>query len=99
VLIICTAKDAWTPLHVAAHNGHTDLAKLLYEKGADVKATGAYSACPPCTALIICTEKDGWTPLHVGAQKGHTDLAKLLLEKGADVKATGARSVVLPVLH
>jgi ankyrin repeat protein len=92
VLIICTAKDGWTPLHVSAQNGHTDLVKLLLEKGAEVNRTGAYSACLPCTVSIIHTDEDGWTPLHVAAQNGHTVLVMLLLEKGAEVNGTGTYS-------
>ena len=46
-LIIHTGKYGDTPLHYASQNGHTEIAKLLIEKGADVKATSVYSAHLP----------------------------------------------------
>ena len=42
-----------TPLHVAAHYDHQNVALLLLEKGASVKATA----------------KNGYTPLHIAAKK------------------------------
>ena len=32
-----------TPLHLAAFGGHTDIVKILIEKGADVNAKGEVS--------------------------------------------------------
>jgi ankyrin repeat protein len=52
-----------TPLHLAALNGHNDVAKLLLVCGADVNAQE--SRC-------------GQTPLHLAAEQGHTDVAELL---------------------
>ena len=61
-----------TRLHVAAREGHADIAELLLQAGADVNAKG----------------QDGQTPLHVAAVGGHTELAKLLLEHGVDANAS-----------
>ncbi|KAK8080213.1 hypothetical protein PG997_008031 [Apiospora hydei] len=60
-----------TSLHVASSRGRLEVAKLLIEKGADIKAA----------------ENDGRTPLHWASWGGHLEVAKLLIEKGADVKA------------
>jgi len=60
-----------TPLHWAARNGHTDLARLLIEKG----------------ALVNARDNCQQTPLHFVARNGHTHLASLLIEKGADPNA------------
>ena len=62
-------KEKWTPLHIAAGNGHTEVVELLLEKGADINAKDEY----------------GGTPLHYAALKGQTEVAEFLLEKKADV--------------
>ncbi len=59
-----------TPLLTALH-GHKQIAELLLEKGADVKAEA----------------EGGWTALHNAAFGGLHDIAALLLEKGLDVNA------------
>jgi ankyrin repeat protein len=61
----------YTPLHLAARGGNTDLARLLIDKGADPNAK----------------DDDHRTPLHLAVLSGHTDLARLLIEKGVDVNA------------
>jgi len=64
-------KDA-TPLHAAAGKGNVSVARLLIQKGADVKARGFY---------------DSVTALHLAARNGHQNVAELLVAKGADVNA------------
>ena len=49
-----------TPLHSAALNGRTEIAKLLLEKKAEVDAR----------------DKDERTPLHFAAQEGHTEIVE-----------------------
>ena len=63
------AKDnaVWTALHVAANDGHTDIARLLIDYGADVNARDNY----------------GNTALHVAAYWGYTDIMQLLQAHGA----------------
>ena len=60
-----------TPLHSATAGGHTEIAELLIDNGADVNANEDY----------------GWTPLHLAAKYGHREVAELLIAKGADVNA------------
>jgi len=60
-----------TRLHTAACHGHTEVAKLLLRKGADIHATN----------------KDGKTPLHIAAVEGQTKVAELLLREGANIHA------------
>jgi cytohesin len=60
-----------TPLHSATAGGHTEIAELLIDNGADVNANEDY----------------GWTPLHNAASEGHMEVAELLIAKGADVNA------------
>jgi len=70
---LVNAKDyeGWTPLHSAILRGHTEIAKLLIEKGADVNAK----------------DKGGDTPLHLAPYMGDTEIAKFLIDNGADVNA------------
>ena len=62
------AKAEWsrTPLHLAALEGHPDVAALLIEKGANVNAR----------------DKLGRTPLEFAESSGHEEVAALLREHG-----------------
>ncbi|KAH7143367.1 hypothetical protein DER46DRAFT_456391, partial [Fusarium sp. MPI-SDFR-AT-0072] len=53
-------------------NGHSEVVKMLLEKGADTAAT----------------TNDGRTPLFVASSNGRNKVVKMLLEKGADTAAT-----------
>jgi ankyrin repeat protein len=59
---------ASTPLHLALHEGHVDLARMLVECGTDP----------------LAQDEDGWTALHFASRDGHVDLARMLIERGAD---------------
>ncbi|WP_165226565.1 acyltransferase family protein [Aquisphaera insulae] len=61
------------PLYWAALEGNLDIARLLVERGADVKAKAG----------------DGTTPLHGAAFLGRPEMVRFLLEKGADPNAKG----------
>jgi len=69
--INCKDYLSMTPLHRAAINGYTDVARFLIDAGAIVDAK--------------CTNDS--TPLYRAAFHGHTDLARLLIEAGADPDA------------
>lgn len=60
-----------TPLHVAAHYDHVNVALLLLDKGAFPHATA----------------KNGYTPLHIASKKNQMDIATTLLEYGAKPSA------------
>lgn len=64
------ANDGFTPLHYAARIGHTRIAELLLNRGANVNA---------------CTLNPGFTPLHLAAANGHAAMVELLLRRGAEV--------------
>ena len=63
--------DQFTLLHRAADHGHAPVAKMLLDKGADLKADSG----------------SGWTPLHLAVRAGHLDVVRLLVERGADMNA------------
>ena len=87
-------KNGQTPLHFASRNGK-EIASLLIEKGADIKAKDKV-----CVFFSFCFlfsffslfypnlsfKKYGQTPLHFASEKGK-EIASLLLEKGAYINA------------
>jgi ankyrin repeat protein len=74
-----------TPLHLAARQGHTDVARVLLAHGASVD--------PPGTPAN--------TPLHFAAQYGHDGIADLLLAHRAPIEAvrTGMTPLHLAAFH
>jgi len=68
--------DGWTPLHLAAFFGHTRVAELLLDRGADVAR--------------VSTNANGNTPLHAALAGNHKMVAGLLMGAGADVNAHDA---------
>lgn len=69
--------DASTPLHCAAWKGHTEVAALLLDFGADVNAKN---------------NNDHWgnTPLHAAAHGNQRAVAEVLIAQGADIHAENA---------
>lgn len=63
--------DGFTALHLAAFFGQEDAARLLLERGADVRVVSRHE-----TIKV--------PPLQSAAAGGHRDLVELLLEHGAD---------------
>ena len=58
-----------TPLHCASKSGHTDIAALLVDLGADVNATDLWKQ----------------SPLHAACTGKHLDTVRLLVQRGAEV--------------
>ncbi len=59
-------------IHMAAIHGHTDMLRVMLEKGVDINLTEDMPA------------EAGTTPLHEACIHGHGDVVKLLMEAGAD---------------
>ena len=76
-----TGLDGRTPLHLAAENGHKEIASLFLDKGAQADF-GNWS------------DK---TALHYAAEKGHIEIIELLLSKGANVNALGGAQTGTPL--
>jgi len=68
-----TSNYLWTPLFMAAKQGHADCVQLLLEAGAVVDG--------------ISQNKSSWTPLWVATYAGHEQCVKILLENGASLEA------------
>lgn len=62
------------PLHAAVAGGHVEVALMLIERGADVRAA----------------DSGGHTPLHIAAEAGYVPIVKALLARGADAHAVDA---------
>ncbi|KAG7281135.1 hypothetical protein CRUP_027672, partial [Coryphaenoides rupestris] len=60
----------WTPIHVAAANGHTDCLLMMMENGEDGDLTNV-------------TDTFGQSPLMLAVLGGHIECVRLLLERGA----------------
>ncbi len=67
---------AWTPLHIAAVDGHLPVAQLLVDAGADVDKV----------------DSSGWTAKEHAALRGHIPIAVLLAAHGRDEHDTGTSS-------
>jgi len=67
---------AWTPLHIAAVDGHLGVAKLLVEAGADVDKV----------------DSSGWTAREHAALRGHLEIARLLAKHSKGVEETNGSS-------
>ena len=44
--VSCEDKDGMTPLHIACQSGHTEVAKLLLDRGADIDHKNAQGSTP-----------------------------------------------------
>ncbi len=76
-LVKARTEYGFTPLHVAAREGHEKAVGVLFAAKADVN-----------TVDLQDGEKESWqgfTPLHLAAMAGKAGVAKLLLNKGAEV--------------
>jgi uncharacterized protein len=82
VLVHSHSRDGWTPLHLAAHFGHRQVAEALLAYGADVHARASNDL--------------GTTPLLWAVMGQDSAVVTLLLDHGADVNdATTAGSTPL----
>ena len=63
--------DLSTPLHLAADQGHFEVACMLLRSGADINSRNI----------------GGNTPLHLAAVQGHFEVAQMLLQRGAHVNS------------
>lgn len=67
-----SAKNGYTPLHIAAKKNQMEIASQLLSYRADLNAES----------------RAGFTPLHLTAEEGHNEMAALLIEHGSLVKNT-----------
>ncbi len=62
----------YTPLHIAAACGHSNILDFLVSKRCDVN----------------CRASSGYTPLHLAVSSGHADCVRVLLKHKADISVT-----------
>jgi|WetSurMetagenome_2_1015567.scaffolds.fasta_scaffold145149_2 uncharacterized protein len=84
--------NGWTPLQLAAHNGHRDIAELLLANKADINAkvlrvSNESMRLYSRSDLTSKLKHVDWTPMHLAVAEGHKDVVELLLAKGADLNA------------
>ena len=72
--------QGFTALHMAAHNGHVEIARLLLSKGANPKHQKGLNK----PGFV---NEAGWSPLHWAAKNNHADMCELLIEHGASIDA------------
>ncbi|MDR3285711.1 MAG: ankyrin repeat domain-containing protein [Holosporales bacterium] len=69
--VLVNAKDGWTPLHIAAARGDTEVVQVLVGAGANKEAR----------------DRNGFTPLHIAAARGNTEVVQVLVDAGANEEA------------
>lgn len=81
-----------TPIAWANEEGHRDMVRHLYDRGAevDLHQAAAYGLVDHVKDLVRGTRRQvnavvgGWTPLQLATLWGHPEVVELLLTRGAD---------------
>jgi ankyrin repeat protein len=81
-----------TPIAWANEEGHRDMVRHLYDRGADVDLhqAAAYGLVDHVKDLVRSSRRQvnavvgGWTPLQLATIWGHPEVVELLLSRGAD---------------
>lgn len=77
--------DNQTPLHCAARNGYTDIAKLLVRHGADIEARWEATGYTPLAVAVGSYNSDDAPDASEEKDERIFDTIRLLVDEGADV--------------
>ena len=72
-----TIINQWTPLHLCAHYGHSNVIQILLENGADINFPFG---------------SRGETVLHHAAAKGKLEIVEFILKHGANINAVTSKN-------
>lgn len=95
-----SGNDGWTPVHLAANDGHVDFVRRMLDAGADIELPGVNGTILMEAvhgehlelvefllrrgALPDTPDEEGWPPLHLATYHGTVQLVRAMLEGGAD---------------
>ncbi|MEX0940541.1 MAG: ankyrin repeat domain-containing protein [Candidatus Babeliales bacterium] len=77
-----THNSCWTPLILAAGNGHYEVVEFLIKNGVDVNEH-----------VLL----DSWNALMVAIKNGRIEIVELLLKNGAEVSSVGSTPLMLAI--
>ena len=92
-------QSGYTPLLLAADNGHLPVVEYLVERGANIEAKDKVSDVLSFIYSPSCVSYQyEYTPLLLAAMIGHLPVVEYLLEKGADMEAKNNVSDVISLI-
>lgn len=86
-VLLSSANEGITALHLAAEGGHVEVVQLLLKAGASISACTPRNKISYKCVLDLYTPPGGYTALHLAAAHARDEDVKILIEAGAEVGA------------